>query len=674
MRTPLALLVALSACQSTQPPPPAAPPPAPAQATPPAPAVPTPPVVEHLTQDTPRTTTSGNRFVAPGGWSITVRDTATILAPPEPEAHIALVDVSAKDAESAVKAAWKIYKPDASWPVIDVRTVPDREGWSDVHVFVYRTSPNEKRSVAAHARKAGGAWTVILFDMPDAVAEKRGGQVGVIFSRLQPKGFERESFAGKKANPLDAARIAELGKFIESGIEQGGGTGVALGLVQDGKVVFAGGFGVRELGKPAKVDGDTLFMIASNTKAMTTLMLAKLVDEKKITWDQHVTELLPSFKLGSADTTSKVLVKHLICACTGLPRQDFEWLFQFKGMTPESALRTLATMQPTSGFGEMFQYSNPLASAAGYIGGHVAFPKLELGAAYDRAMKTRVFDPLGMKVTTFDFARALRGNHAMPYAPDIDGKMAAAVMEINYAAIPMRPAGAAWSSVRDVLKYVQMELDEGKLPGGKHYVEKDTLFERRKPQVAIGKDATYGMGLMVDRTWGVTVVHHGGDLIGYHSDMLWLPEHNVGAVILTNSNPGVFIRGAFMRKLLEVLFDGKPEADENLATAIKNYQGARAAQRKLMTVPADPADAAKLAAHYSNDALGDLDVSHEGPATVFDFGEWKSEVASRHEPDGTVSFLTTRAGIDGFEFVVGKGEKRTLIVRDGQHEYVFSEK
>ena len=128
--------------------------------------------------------------------------------------------------------------------------------------------------------------------------------------------------------------------------------------MQDGKVVFADGFGVRELGRGAKPDGDTLYMIASNTKALTTLMLAKLVDEGKLTWETPVTQLLPSFQLGDADTTSRVLVKHLICACTGLPRQDFEWLFQFEGVTPEGAMETLATMKPTSKFGELFQYSN----------------------------------------------------------------------------------------------------------------------------------------------------------------------------------------------------------------------------------------------------------------------------------------------------------------------------
>src|ERR671922_133809 len=99
----------------------------------------------------------------------------------------------------------------------------------------------------------------------------------------------------------------------------------------------------------------------------------------------------------------------LIYACTGLPRQDYEWLFQFEGITPDSALGTLATMQPTSGFGEMFQYSNPLAAAAGFVGGHMAYPSLEVGAAYDSAMQRLVFDPLGMQSTTFDYAAALRG-------------------------------------------------------------------------------------------------------------------------------------------------------------------------------------------------------------------------------------------------------------------------
>jgi len=429
---------------------------------------------------------------------------------------------------------------------------------------------------------------------------------------------------------------------------------------------------VRELGGSAKVDGDTMYMIASNTKAMTTLMLATLVDEGKLTWETPVTSLLPSFKLGDADTTRRVLVKHLICACTGLPRQDYEWLFQYQGVTPESALKTLATIQPTSKFGEMFQYSNSLAAAAGFVGGHVAFPTRELGAAYDEAMLTRVFRPLGMNATTFDFKRALAANHAGAHAPDVDGKPARAVMDINYSVIPLRPAGGAWSSVHDMLKYVQMELDEGTLPDGKRFIGKETLLARRAPQVSIGKDATYGMGLVVDTKYGTPVVHHGGDLIGYHSDMMWLPQHNVGAVILTNADPGWALRGPFQRKLLEVLFDGRPEADADVTAQAKRFFDQLAADRKLLTVPADAADAGRLASRYVNDALGDITVRRSASTVVFDFGEWKSGVASRHNPDGTVSFITIAPGITGLEFVVGAGPKPTLTIRDAQHEYVFA--
>jgi hypothetical protein len=133
-----------------------------------------------------------------------------------------------------------------------------------------------------------------------------------------------------------------------------------------------------------------------------------------------------------------------------------------------------------------------------------------------------------------------------------------------------------------------MEIDEGALPGGGRYIDRAPLLERRAPQVALGKDATYGMGLMVDTTWGVTVVHHGGDMIGYHSDMIWLPEQKVGAVILTNSDPGVFLRGPFQRKLLELMFDGEPHADADLASTAKTYFESIAVARKLLTAPADP--------------------------------------------------------------------------------------
>ena len=622
--------------------------------------------------DTPRTTVAGNTFIAPAGWRVDVKGPMTLLTPPEGDSHIALIDLKSNDADAAVKAAWAAYRPDASWPLKVTHDFPDKDGWTNRRDYSYQTSPNEKRDVGVSTMRANDTWTVTVYDMTQAVGEKRGAQVALIFGRLFPKGYEREMFTGKTARKLGDKEIAALSAFLETGLKETRVPGVALGLVEDGKVVFAGGFGVKEIDGAARPDADTLFMIASNTKALTTLMLAKLVDEGKMTWETPVTTLLPSFKLGNADTTNRVLVKHLICACTGLPRQDFEWLFQYKGVTSEDALRSLGAMQPTTKFGEMFQYSNPMAGAAGFAGGHVAFPSLDLGGAYDQAMATRVFTPLGMSSTTFDYAKALAGNHATSHAPDVDGKPSLAVMELNYSIIPLRPAGAGWSNIRDMLKYVQMELNEGTLPDGSRYIKKDTLLARRAPQVPIGKDATYGMGLVVDTEYGTPVVHHGGDMIGYHSDMMWLPEHNVGAVVLTNADPGWILRTQFRRKLLEVLFDGRAEADAAVAAQAKSFYDQLAADRKLLTIPAATDESAKLVSHYVNEVLGDITVTRQGAATTFDMGEWHSEVATRKNPDGSMSFITIAPGISGFEFVVGAGPKPTLIVRDAQHEYVFA--
>jgi hypothetical protein len=158
----------------------------------------------------------------------------------------------------------------------------------------------------------------------------------------------------------------------------------------------------------------------------------------------------PGFRLGDADTTGKVLVKHLVCACTGLPRQDLERIFEYGKYTPQRAMDLLATMQPTSKFGEVFQYSNVLAAAGGYVAGHVLYPDKEFGAAYDEAMKKLVFDPLGMKTATFDSARVLKGNHAGAHAFDVDGRPAPGKMGMSRASIPLRPESsrAPWRRAR----------------------------------------------------------------------------------------------------------------------------------------------------------------------------------------------------------------------------------
>jgi hypothetical protein len=182
------------------------------------------------------------------------------------------------------------------------------------------------------------------------------------------------------------------------------------------------------------------------------------------------------------------------------------------------------------------------------------------------------------------------------------------------------------------------------------------------------------MGLVVNRKYGVPVVSHGGSMDGFKSNWYLLPESQIGALILTNSDTGGMLLGPFSRRLLEVVFDGKPEAEADVTAQATRYKAQLAKQRERLVVPAAPDLVTKLAEKYRSKELGEIDVRNEKEQTVFDFGEWKSVVASRKNDDGSISFITIDPTVDGFEFVVGeKAGKRTLTIRDGQHEYIFTE-
>jgi hypothetical protein len=383
---------------------------------------------ERLAVDTKLATAGGTSFTAPGGWSVTSAADRTVLEPPEADSRLALVDVQAADADAAVAAAWAGYRLGALRPLRLATPQAPHNGWEERRLYSYETSPNEKAVVYALAWRAGPNWTVVIVRATQATFEKRLAGFSLVIGSLRPKGYQRELFADRKAHPLDAGRIAVLTAFVRDVMQQFDIPGVGLGLIDGGQVVFQGGLGVKAVGRPDPVDADTLFLAASNTKAMTTLLLAELVDAHKLRWDQPVTEIYPPFRLGNADITQQVLVKHLVCACTGLPRQDFEWLFNFAGATPSSSLGLLGTMHPTSRFGEIFQYSNLMAGAAGYVAASLVNPTQELGAAYDEAMRSKVFGPLGMTHTTFDFAAVQAGNFASPHDEDVDGKTVPAQM------------------------------------------------------------------------------------------------------------------------------------------------------------------------------------------------------------------------------------------------------
>lgn len=632
---------------------------------------------QSVAADTPEKTAAGATFTLPKGWSVVTSGAVMIARPPEADTRAAIVEVGpAKDSRDAAAHAWALYRPEARRTPKLVTAQPAREGWDERAVLDYETSPNEKAVVEVFAERAGPRWTVLIVDAAEATAEKRQAALYLILQSLRPAGYARESFAGRTAHRLDPGRVAAIKSFVQTAMSQLGVPGVGLALIDHGQAVFEGGLGVKELGKADPVDAHTLFAIASNTKGMSTLLLAEQVDAGKVRWDEKVTDVYPNFRLGSPETTSKVLIRHLVCACTGLPRKDYDWIFNTPRGTPASATFTqLAATEPTSGFGEVFQYNNLMASAAGYIAGHLSYPDRELGAAYDAAMRKDVFDPLGMADTTFDFAKALGGDHASPHADDIDGRPAIASQDLNDAVIPYRPAGGAWSSAHDMIRYVEDEITEGVLPSGKRLVSAANLLARRSPGVPIGEDASYGMGLMNDLRWGVRVVHHGGSLTGYKSDIMLVPDAKVGAVILTNSDEGQLMLRPFMRRLLEVLYDGQPQAAGDVAAAAKAHLAEIAAERPRLQVPPAAGAVAALAGAYLSPELGRLTVEKSGASLRFQFVTFASEMASRKNDDGTLSFVTIDPGLDGFAFVVGKstGGARTLTVRDGQHEYVFTE-
>ena len=638
---------------------------------------PPPAAVTPAGADTPQVTPFGIGFTLPKDWTASSGPGWVDVRPPEADADFFIVDAGeAKDGPAAAAKAWAMVRPGGmARKVLLTPDLPPREFWDAGTQVAYEVSPNEHRAVTAVASRKGTRWMVVLVDANQATVEKRAAAATLLLGTLKPTGDVRESFAGRTAHRLDPERIAALKAFVESSMQALHVPGAAVALIDHGQVVFEGGFGVRQLGRPDPVDAHTLFMIASNTKGLSTLLLARLVDQGKLRWDEPVTEAYPAFRLGSDDTTRQVLLKHLVCACTGLPRKDMEWVFNTTRTTPASNTFTLlAGTQPTSKFGEVFQYNNLMASAAGFIGGHVVYPNLELGAAYDKAMQSLVFDPLGMNETTFDYARALGGDHASPHAMDLNGVDHPAGMEMDYQIVPYRPAGGAWSSVHDMIKYVRDELDEGRLPDGRRLVSAQNLLQRRVKSVPLGEHSWYGMGLMVDQTLGVTVVSHGGDLTGFHSDWWALPDAGVGAVILVNSDEGAAVVAAFGRRLLEVLYDGRPLAEGQIrATAVAQAQSI-AKVHELISDPPDPVAAAGLAHRYVNPDLGRIDVSAQGPQVIFDFGPWKSRTVTRKSPDGTTTFVTIEPGAPRAGFVVGSaGGKRQLTIRDAQHTYVYTE-
>lgn len=625
-----------------------------------------------LEMDSPVTTASGATFTAPKGWSLITKKGSILLEDPNHEVSLTFVEREEQDAQAAIAAAWKQINPTFARKIKIATPLPGRKGWDAAFRIDYETSTSESREVWAHARRKGDTWYLALFDGSKDGWGRRWPQANIAFSSFKAKGVFEESFSSKKAHVLNEARLSAFEAFVEASRLAAKVPGVAVAIVQGGSVVFEKGFGVLKPGEKAAVTPKTLFRIASMTKPLTTLMMATLIDERKFAWDTALTRILPGFALGSAETTKRLTIKYSVCACTGMPAQDMESTFNSAEVSAEQRLDELKTMEPTTGFGETFQYSNLLFAAGGYAAGHAFDPRKPLEPAYEEAMQRQVFGPLGMNATTFSDETAKRHSYASPHAfsatlepeliPPFDDVLLGTDM----------PAGAAWSNLQDLERYVLLELSKGRTPEGRQLVSEENLLERRKPQVRINDKANYGLGLRVEEKNGVQMVSHSGGVSGYTSRMFWLPEHGVGAIILNNLGDSDSLIDAVMRKLFELLFDGRDEAREDLAFALKDQKEWN--QKEMSKVDFNPDEAwlQRFVGTWSNPSLGKVIIRIEGKRAVLDAGEWTSAIGRQKEEDGTIKLRLTSPGWTWLELLPKEENGQiTLVLEVPQQKYVF---
>jgi CubicO group peptidase (beta-lactamase class C family) len=667
------LLALLVACGSKPPPKPAPPPPPPPTPTvvaepPPAPT----PTARQLAEDTAITTPSGAQLKAPKSWWVTEGD-VTILEDPDKEMRVSLLEVTEQDSAKAVAAAWSVVRPDFSRAIRSTDSPPPIRGWDSVTQVDYETKPTEHRAVFALARRYGDKHYVALVGAGEAALDRRGAQLESALWTFAPKGMVEESFKGKTPNELDAKRIAEIDTFVEEARVAMSVPGTAVAIVAGGKVVYEKGFGTRTLGKKEKVTPKTLFLMASITKSMTTMMEAMLVDAGKFAWTTPVTDVLPTFALGDPETTKKLTMAYTSCACTGMPRQDLEFLFEYTGVTPEQRLASMSTMKPTTPFGEVFQYSNLLVAAGGYAAGHAFDPKKPLGLAYDAAMKAKVFDPIGMRSTTFDPAAVARAEHATPHSANFAYEFKAAPLALEQDVVSIRPAGGAWSNLKDMERYVMTEMAGGVTPEGKRVVSEMSLMERRKPNVKVDDTDSYGLGLGVGTYRGLPVVWHSGRGHGTTTLMHMLPEQKFAVVVLSNGFDADAFNLAVHRKVIEEVFDGKDLARARVAYAVKQRKDEVARESARIVRDPDPSWATKLVGTYTNPGLGRVKVTADKKGALwFDAGEWKSALGQKKMTDGTIKACLLDAPLAGSGLAIGEGDgKPTLTLESPQQAYVF---
>jgi CubicO group peptidase (beta-lactamase class C family) len=617
----------------------------------------------------------GHTFTGPQGFVPRPADGLLLLQAPEGDGGIALIEAQAASADDALARAWSTYLPNvAPRAVRSMVQLAPANGWAERRRVVYETAPAEQRVVLATAQRADGGWVVALLDSSRATYERRAGAMQQVLESLRAKDTVPERLV-RAPKRIEEPAVLAFERFLQTGIDRLDIPGVAYALIDRGRVVAQGGFGVRTQGRREKVDENTLFMAGALARPMTSMLLAQAVDTRLLRWDEPVASALAGVELAPSDAARQLQVRHLVCGCAGLPPQSLLWTLQYAKVQPQTVFDTLASVPLATAPGTAHVLDDVLASAAGYQAAARMQPGLERAAAYEEAMRRRLFAPLGMAATTFDFKRAQAAVPAGPHSDDLVDERTKSFRNLfNQSVAATQPANGVWTSANDLARFVLLELARGLAPDSLRLASEAQVRARELPQVQLGDERYYGLGLVVDRALGVDIVSHSGHLLGYHALAAWLPQHGLGLVLLTNADAGAALLGPAQRKLLELTLDARPQADAQLLRNAEDRIANLRRERRRLALPAEAAASAALAPRYVSAELGTLDVRRAGREVYVDFGSWSSRVGSRRNADGSLSLVTTDLAVRGLDFTLEQREgKRALVLRDGLREFVFTE-
>jgi len=351
-------------------------------------------------------------------------------------------------------------------------------------------------------------------------------------------------------------QLQDLDARVERVRQQFDVPGIAVAIVKDGEVVFEGGFGVREQGRPEPVDAHTLFAIASNTKAFTAASLSILADEGQLKLDDRVIDHLPSFRMSDPYVTGEMRIRDLLAHRSGLSLGAGDLLYwPATTYSSDEVVARLAKVPLKGGFRDRYAYDNILYAVAQQVIEHVS------GQSYAQFLQTRIFAPVGMSATRFNADHLQPGDSAATGHAKYDFSQLRAVAPLTWA--NNSGAGGVYSNVHDMAKWMNVQLAGGKLPNGEalfsearqremwSMITPIPIAEPSVPELAAAKPdfAGYGEGWSLSSYRGQRLVWHTGGWPGMVSRLTLVPSKNLGVVVLTNQEIGAAFNAITMQVL-----------------------------------------------------------------------------------------------------------------------------